>query len=173
MRRKNQKWLPLVCVLAAVLVLLIVLALVLGGSRQPAAPTQTTAPVSTGAGHGNQVTQPSLGSGTAEDLVIQTPYATLIYPGQWSEDLEVEQVAGTEHDVNFYAAFDGMERIQLFSITFSPEMDGATMVIQDKDGNDVGVYLHMTEVTAALSDEQMNQIYAMQEAVNDLLSQLA
>ena len=169
MKRKNQKWLPLVCVLAAVLVLLVVVALVLTGGKKPDEPDQTTV-------GSNPVTESTGGQsqrpGPLEDMVIETPFCELVYPGAWREHLTVEQVSGTEHDVNFYAEFEGKGKIFLFSITFSPEQDGAMTVIQDADGNDVGVYLHMTEVTADLSDEQMNEVYAMQEIANDLLEQL-
>ena len=168
MKRNNQKWLSLVCVLAALLVLLLVVALVLGGQK-PHVPEQNTAGSSTSTDSmGGQTQRPD----PLEDLVIETPFCQLVYPAAWREHLAVEQVSGTEHDVNFYAEFEDMERIFLFSITFSPEQDDAAMVIQSADGNPVGVYLHMAQVTAALSDEQLNEVYSMQEVANDLLEQL-
>lgn len=173
--KRNQKWIPLVCVLAAVMTLLAVVALVLSGGEKPQQPQETSKPNQTTVGT-SPVTE-STGDQTEntdplEDLVIETPFCELVYPGQWRRHLEVEQVAGTEHDVNFYASFEGMERIFLFSITFSPEKDDASAVIEDADGNDVGVYLHVAEVTVQLSDERMNEVYAMQEIVNELMDQL-
>lgn len=169
MNRRKQNWIPLVSVLAAVLVLLIVVALVLSDGRKNHEPAQTageTRPSTQSTGV--QTEKP----GDQTDLVIETPFCDLVYPGAWKEHLVVEQVAGTEHDVNFYAEFEGKERIFLFSITFSPEQDDAVAVIQDTAGNDVGVYFHMTEVTGDLSDAQLDEAYSMQEIANDLLEQL-
>lgn len=165
-KRNDKTLLTLLCVLAAVLVLLILAAVILSGPRQPAIPEETTGTVNAGTQGGDDQTE-------RLPLVIQTPYGELVYSARWSESLVVEQVAGTEHDVNFYAAFAGMKKIPLFTITFSPDTDGAMKVIKDSGGNDVGVYLHIAEVTADLGDEQMNAVYSMQEAVNDLLDQLA
>lgn len=167
-KKVNQNWMPLLCVLAAVLVLLVVVALVLGSNKKPSPPEETTGAVNWSSEHTNPPTEQS----PSEDLVIQTPYCDLVYPGQWRENLAVEQVSGTEHDVNFYAAFAGVDRIHLFSITFSPDTDGAMAVIKDKSGNNAGVYLHISDVTVTLSDAQMNEIYSMQEMANDLLDQL-
>lgn len=167
--RREKKWIPVICVLAAVLVLLAVVALVVSSGREPNGTDQTT-------GTSKPETQApdcqTQRPDSQEDVVIKTPFRDLIYPGARSEHLVVEQVSGTEHDVNFYAAFQGEERIFLFSVTFSPETDGALAVMQDANGKDVGVYVHVPDVTAQLRDDQMDEIYSMQEEVNDLLEQL-
>ena len=131
-----------------------------GGDQPTTAPTQpTTAP-----------TQPTTGN----DVQIRTPYCTLRYPGQWERYLLVEQKDGSDYTVGFYANFDGGKKVLLFSLKFNAHVDDAIMVLKDQAGASVGLHIEMDEVDeSGLTDAQIDTVYSMQDALNELLDALS
>lgn len=59
---------------------------------------------------------------TYDDLLIQTPYAQLRYPGKWQQWLEMETAQDDDrYTVRFYGCPDGVEKTQLFDVVFSEQ----------------------------------------------------
>lgn len=110
----------------------------------------------------------------AEDVLIRTPFCQLHYPGQWEEYLYVEHTGGRNYEVAFYAEFDGLEPIFLFAVQFGTAAEDPVLEMTDSEGNTVGVTIRMAEIDETdLTQDQLEIIYAMQDALNDLLQALA
>lgn len=105
-----------------------------------------------------------------EDVKIQTPYGTLVYPGEWGGLLQVDKVNGDPYQVVFTAKLDSGVRQELFTIGFGGARDGAlgTVKVSGKD-----VFVHVLSVdfkpAANWTDNDISTIYSMQEALNELL----
>ena len=105
----------------------------------------------------------------AEDLVIETPYGNLYYPGEWKDSLVVEQ---ENESVHFYANINE-KKVKLFTLEFGVE-DSAIAYVLNDNNNKVSVGIRMEELMLDdnWSDEDKNTVYTMQESVNDLLEKL-
>jgi hypothetical protein len=110
-----------------------------------------------------------------EDIVIDTPYIPLTYPGKWKDMLFVEEYAdGAIHQVEFYGMLPEKDTQHLFTIQFGVEGDGKLGVVYDENGEKVpvnlilGVFIPDEEWT----DEEKQTIYAMQEDLNSLIDNL-
>lgn len=62
-----------------------------------------------------------LHSGDVEDVVIETPYKNLTFPGRWADYLEVKTDESGDYTLHFHAGFPDGESVRLFSLTFSRE----------------------------------------------------
>lgn len=109
-----------------------------------------------------------------EDILIQTPFCNLSYPGQWEKYLHVEHGGGKDYAVDFYTRFDADVKIHLFRVKFSSNTETAMMVVKDGNGEPVGVSVEMSEIPGeGLTQDQLDVVYAMQDAMNELLDTLA
>jgi len=110
----------------------------------------------------------------AEDVLIRTPFCQLHFPGQWEEYLYVEHTGGRNYEVAFYTECDGLEPIFLFAVRFGTAAEDPVLEITDSEGSIMGVTIRMAEIDETdLSQDQLEIIYAMQDALNDLLQALA
>lgn len=107
--------------------------------------------------------------------VIATPYGDLRYPASLYEDLKREE--GTEDDVykmKFSTAYDGVT-YDLFTLYIGGEVGDATYLgtLKGKDGSENEVYVlpHELENLSKLDTEQQDKIFAMQEALNEVLGE--
>lgn len=108
------------------------------------------------------------------DMRIETPFRPLSYPGQWEEYLLVEQEGGAAYALHFLAQLEGLEQIRLFTLKFGVAGEEAALTITDEAGRAVGVGVELHEIPAAgLTAQQLDTLYAMQDAMNDLLEELA
>ena len=110
----------------------------------------------------------------AEEIVIGTVYGDLYYPAQWEEFIQVDQ---TEDDEHAQVAFSGKideTLYPLFTISIGSGDGAAAGTLTDKDGTQRTVYVQIAEVTgsAALSQTELNRLYAMQEDLNYLIDHL-
>lgn len=72
-------------------------------------------------------------------IKIKTGYCDLLYPEMWKDKLYIERVTSDEGEtVQFWAAFEGKEKIQLFDIVFGGDDDGIG-TLETKDGEHISV----------------------------------
>ena len=136
------------------IVCLLMSCLLLVGCSKDNAPQKETAAVSDG--------QP-VQDEHAEEIVIGTAYGDLYYPAQWEEFLQV--------------AFSGKideALYPLFTIIIGSGDGVSAGTLTGGDGTQRSVYVQITEVTgnAALSQIELNRLYAMQEDLNYLIDHL-
>jgi len=110
----------------------------------------------------------------AEEVVIGTAYGDLYYPAQWEEFLQVDQ---TEENGRVQAAFSGKideTLYPLFTISIGSGDGVGAGMLTGKDGTQRQVYVQIAEITgnAALSQIELNRLYAMQEDLNYLIDHL-
>lgn len=107
--------------------------------------------------------------------VIATPYGDLRYPANLYEDLKREE--GTEegiYSMKFSTAYDG-KTYDLFTLYIGGEVGDATYLgaLKGKDGaeNEVYVLPYELDDLSKLDAAQQDKIYAMQEALNEVLGE--
>ena len=147
------------------IVCLLMSCLLLVGCSKDNAPQKETAAVSDG--------QP-VQDEHAEEIVIGTAYGDLYYPAQWEEFLQVEQ---SDADGSVQVAFSGKvdeALYPLFTIIIGSGDGVSAGTLTGGDGTQRSVYVQITEVTgnAALSQIELNRLYAMQEDLNYLIDHL-
>lgn len=198
LKKKKHSILPWVIGALALVILILVLTLLPGGSKPPEAdettaptgetpasvPTDGTAPTgesvatepgteSTGEPTEEPTEEPTTEPTYApkEDVKIQTPYGTLVYPGEWGGLLQVEKINGDPYQVVFTAKLDSGVEQKLFTIGFGGNRDGALGTVR-ASGKDVYVHVQSAEFKpgADWSANDISTIYSMQEALNEVLS---
>lgn len=110
---------------------------------------------------------------TKEDLRIETPYGTLVYPGEWAGLLQVDHVSGESYKVIFTAKLDSGIKQELFTISFGGSKDGALGTVK-VSGKEVSVHVTAVEIKpgANWTDNDISAVFSMQEALNQVLSGL-
>lgn len=107
-------------------------------------------------------------------VVVNTPYGDICYQEQWSEHMVVEQVEEDELlRVSFLAEFNGL-KYALFDLMIGVGEDEAVATITDAAGTvrNVGVnFLELGEFPE-LSEDEQNQLYAMQEDINYVIENI-
>ena len=107
-------------------------------------------------------------------VVVSTAYGNFLYQDQWIEFMRVEQHAeGSNLRVSFSADINNV-RYALFELLIG-EMDGTPIgKITDADGAQRNVYVYMMEIepSPALTDSELNRLYAMQEDINYIIENM-
>ena len=107
-------------------------------------------------------------------VVIGTSYGNLQYQDQWAEFMQVSQMMDGENlDVTFSAQVNDIQ-YPLFELTIGT-LDGQPAgQLTDAGGVQRNVYIRMMEIaeSSALTDSEMNRIYAMQEDINYVIENL-
>ena len=99
-----------------------------------------------------------------EDDVIQTPFGELTYPGMWTDRVSHKSVEdGSDLRIVFSSTPDGTE---LFALCYGTVPEGAYVMGEMADGTAVSVDMNTLEPGTA------DEIYSLQESINDLLVQL-
>ena len=109
-------------------------------------------------------------------LTIQTPYGALHYPVRWKEYLVTEQTENEEngiYSVEFYGKVANREKCLLFTILFGgDEGDQLGAILQD-NGDFITVNILVAELKLdGWSESDMQILFTMQEAMNELIEQL-
>jgi len=109
----------------------------------------------------------------SEDVIVETPYCNLVYPGKWAEILVVEQDEET-HTVHFYGNVEGKAKQLIFSVYFGGEEGDEIATVKDENGSSVSVRIAWSELEFddSWSEGERNTLYAMQEDVNYLIDAL-
>lgn len=106
-------------------------------------------------------------------MTFSTPYCTLQYPATWKEYVLVEQMEEDVHKVMFYGQLEGREKKLIFSIIFGGDEGEQLGIVTNDQDETVPVNVLMEElILTGWSDEDAATIYAMQEAVNQLIAEL-
>lgn len=172
----------IVAVIALVIVLAMLVMQLVNGDDTPASNpgvSQTTPSGSQSTGETEDqaayATQPSETLPQPEDLEIETPYATLRYPGEWADFLLVEQTE-TDEDltVTFSAKLESGGTAELFALVFGADYGKTAGVLVQPDGSQIAVNVQLIEL---IPDESwtatdVTVAYAMQEELNHILRNL-
>lgn len=143
-----------------------------------AAPTEDTQP--TGTTEQTDTTNPTSGKETEptdapgtekeDQTTLKTPYCTLQYPKEWGDFLRVEVKEGNPYTLTYFADLNSGKTQELFTISFGGSQEGALGTVT---AGGKAVPLHVSSVDfqpdGSWSDEEINIVYTMQEAMNDLL----
>ena len=112
-------------------------------------------------------------SNISEDMQIDTPYGVLHYPAEWEENLHTLQTEGEDYRVQFYGILNGNDQVLLFTLIFGGDHGEQLGVIRDSQGQYVTVNLLMEELVQEIrSENELTMLFAMQEAVNQLIDKL-
>lgn len=108
-----------------------------------------------------------------DELVIDTPYGSLYFPGQWVEELEITTDESDGYEVIFHGAIGGHEAQPLFAVNFG----GTKGTVVHTMTTDNGVLFYVRLRTFELNTEGWSgvdaaTIRAMQEDLNHMLSKL-
>lgn len=114
---------------------------------------------------------PAAQADPARDVVFETPYAQLVYPGKWADRVEVSDSQEGDYTVRYSAVLENAASQPLFDIVFS---DSGELGVLSVDGNLIGVSLVMHPVIPDSSWEtaQIETLESMQEDVNYIISHL-
>lgn len=110
----------------------------------------------------------------AEDILIQTSYGTLHYPGNWQEYVTIRQEqSGSVVLVTFETEIDGA-KYELFRISIGQDEGSVVGSLTDSTGTQRNVCLHVDELPAdsGLEESEQTRFYAMQEDLNYLIDHL-
>lgn len=104
-----------------------------------------------------------------EGFVIETPVVDLNYPEKWKDQVRVEQLEGDLYTVRFFAILEGKEEQHIFDVVFG-KTDGLLLGTLEQ----TEIYLVYNEIAfdESWSEEESNEIYAMQEDVNCIIEML-
>lgn len=125
-------------------------------TMEPTEPTVPTAPVVKNA------------------VPVKTPYGTLYYQDQWQECMVVEQIEGDGFITVIFEAEINAVRYPLFKLMIGSDPEQSIATVTGDDGQQYGVSVVLDEIGIydALSSEQQNRLYAMQEEINFILANL-
>lgn len=114
------------------------------------------------------------GMAAAGDVTIWTSYGTLRYPGEYRQKLVTEITGENGNTVRFYATGSTGQRIELFTVIFGGTGDVYVGAYTAQNGTVCDVYITSNDITPGdgWSDEELETIYAMQEAVNYVLDKM-
>lgn len=108
---------------------------------------------------------------TQKDLLIETPYIQLYYPGALKEYLRHEVTGEETCTVSFYANIPGQAEQKLYDLILGKEAGTAYGVLTAQDGQQIGLDIRISSFNPddSWTGQQLDILYAMQEAVNTLL----
>ena len=105
---------------------------------------------------------------------VETEFGTLQYPEAYKDALVTEESKEDEIDtITFSADLEG-QKYQLFQILICKDEGDSVGTVKDKNGTVRNVFVNMEELPdlSGLTQEQQDQVYAMQESVNTLIEKL-
>lgn len=148
-----------VAVLAIVLAVLVIVALGDMADRKVPQTQTTTAP-----------TQPQAG----EDVTVETPYGSLVFPGQWGDYLQVERTEEPDLTICFIAKLPSGKVQNLFDIRFGEAVDPAVGQVVSAEGVAVGVHVtvHPFDPDGSWAVKDTEVVSEMLECVNEVLEGL-
>lgn len=107
-------------------------------------------------------------------MVVNTPYGDLYYQEQWSDNMVVEQKEeGDLVRVSFLAKFNGL-KYALFDLVIGGGEEESVATITDAAGTVRNVSVNFLELGEypELSEDDQNQLYAMQEDINYVIENI-
>lgn len=122
-----------------------------------------------------EIADQPVGSNTVNNLEIETPYCTIYYPANWTDVVYCEEDTSEAgiYKVHFYAQLESEKCIRLFSFWFGGDTGDQVGAVMGQDGIPVPVNLIMEQMqTEGLDEVELEQIFAMQEASNQVIEKL-
>lgn len=138
-------------------------------NKETTPPTEATKPAEQ-----NKETTPPTEAAKPEPVTsVKTPYATLNFPKKWGDFLRIETKDGNPYTVTFFADLGSGKSQKLFAIKFGGNGDNPVGMLK-VNGADLAVYVESVEFKpdSKWSDKEVNIVFSMQEAVNDILADL-
>lgn len=122
----------------------------------------------------DEPSDPTLPTEGAEYTEIDTPYCTLSFPEVWQAYLRVEREETAEdYRVLFYGQMEDKYPVLLFTIIFGGDYGEQMGAIITDNGQIIPVNIDMKELSlSGYTDAEMTILYSMQEAANQLISEL-
>ena len=111
---------------------------------------------------------------TAADILIDTPYGQLRYPGKWENVLRLEHIDATDYCVAFYGKPQGLEEYRLFDVYFRMDLGTGLGILETETGEKraVDLVFYSIDLKPEWTREQSDTIVFMQEAANEMVQQL-
>lgn len=117
------------------------------------------------------------GEETVNYMEIVTPYTTMYYPARWSSTIRTEHIEDQENGVYkvlFYGQPEGQEQQQIFAVYFGGDEGEQIGAVMGPDKVPVPVNILIVELNLqGWSDEDVQLMYSMQEAFNQLIETLS
>ena len=116
--------------------------------------------------------------GSSEDesslMTIETQYGSLYYPAEWEDALETSETLEDETDSVVFAVTADDQEYTLFIVMICDAEGDSVGTVTDDSGQTRNVFIDISELPdlSDLSEEEQDQLYAMQEAVNVLIENL-
>ncbi len=109
-----------------------------------------------------------------EHISIATEYGTLCFPEKWDAYLATTQKLERGLLTVLFEAQMGAERYELFSVIIGNTSGSLAGYLTDPDGKQRPVYMVVAELDdlSGLSQEEQEQLFAMQEDLNYLIDNL-
>ena len=107
-------------------------------------------------------------------MTVEAQYGLLFYPAKWNGLLVTSESVADEIDsVIFAAAVNGQE-YNLFKVIICDAEGDSVGTVTDDAGQTRNVFVDIPELPdlSDLNEDEQNQLYAMQEAVNVLIENL-
>lgn len=160
-KKKKTGW---IWILLAVLLVAVIAAavLLLGGSQDE--PESTEPPVI----QTEEIPEEPAG------IAMDTPYVTFTYPQEWEGKVEAVQTTEGRNTVISFRTEIGGKEVVLFSVILGQDAAEGYLLgqLNDETHGAINVYSRMTEIDPGQwSEKEYSEICAMQERVNDIISQ--
>ncbi len=104
---------------------------------------------------------------------IETPYGTLTFPDGLSDHLLVIKTGDDPYVLEFYAVMEGKRELRLFDLTFGGDEGNMGTVATDGGEVPFGVIIYNLDAAADWPENQVTTVFAMQDAVNDIIDMLS
>lgn len=108
------------------------------------------------------------------EVVIDTPYCRLYYPGNWKDSMRTEVQAGDPYIVSFYGKTARDEEHALFDVVFGESTGFNVGYVAQEAGKPVAVSVvyHDVEHNPAWTEAEGNTLYTMQEDAGYLIDRI-
>ena len=109
-----------------------------------------------------------------ELMQIDTEYGTLSYPTEWKDALSTSESNENGFLTITFTANVGGQTYTLFNVMINSKEGDSVGTIKADDGTVRNVFTEIKELPdiSGLSEEDQNQLYAMQEGINVLIENL-
>lgn len=106
---------------------------------------------------------------------IETEYCKLYFPEVYKENLEIEYTEDSGYKVEFYAKVEDKAPKHIFDICFNSDDGDLLGYIDDKENEEIinlSVDVKNLEFDDSWTQDEMDQVYAMQEEQNFVIDSL-
>ena len=104
---------------------------------------------------------------------IATPYGTIIYPESLTDNLVVINTGEKPYVLEFYALLENRKEVRLFDLSFGEGSGGNMGEIIIAEGTvPLNANIYRIPENIAWTDSELTTLYAMQDAINDILENL-